>query len=184
MGQFLSTGLVTRMSVSKQEMQKGKINIEEVRERLQTNFHYNLSIFDEKEEDEYITWTISNKLMEEELIFFLKEFLYRITDDSGNADDVINKLEEKGVKNWLEIAEEKELYDFQIDKYGESEYLYFSNKDFRPSVRIDFTNIMLSAEGKIMMETYGRQFNFYKYCMIQTYKEFKIASALRIYITG
>jgi len=184
MGQFLATGLVSRMSVSKAEMQQGKITIEEIRERLEKIYYYDLSIFDEKEEDEYISWTINNKFMEEELISFLKEFLYRITSSSKNANDAIDSLEKRGVANWLEIAEEKDLYDFQIDEYGEREYMYFSNKDFRPTVKINFTCVMLSAEGKIMMEEYGRQFNFYKYCMIQAFSNFKIASALRVYITG
>jgi len=34
------------------------------------------------------------------------------------------------------------------------------------------------------MEEYGRQFNFIKYCMNKAFNEFKIAGALRIYITG
>jgi hypothetical protein len=39
-------------------------------------------------------------------------------------------------------------------------------------------------EGKIVMETYGRQFRFFKYAMVQAFKEFMLAGALRVYITG
>jgi hypothetical protein len=39
-------------------------------------------------------------------------------------------------------------------------------------------------KGKIIMEEYGQQFNFFKYCMLQAYNQFPIASALRVYITG
>ena len=184
MGQFLATGLVTKMSVSKQKMEKGKITLDEIREKLENNFHYDLSIFDEKEEDEYIVWSLNNKLMEKELIPFLKKFLYKINYYTQNTDNVIRELENNTADKWLEIAENRSLEYFQIDEYGEDEYIYFANKDFRPSIKINSTSIMFSAEGKIIMEEYGTQFNFYKYCMVQTYKEFKIASALRIYITG
>jgi hypothetical protein len=43
---------------------------------------------------------------------------------------------------------------------------------------------MLSHEGKISTEVFGRQFNFFDYCIHETFSEFPIVKALRVYISG
>ena len=67
--------------------------------------------------------------------------------------------------------------------YGEPYYLKF-DKPFVPTTAIHFSTIMLSLEGKIFMEMSARQFNFFKYCIQQTFAEFSIAKAIQVYITG
>ena len=51
-------------------------------------------------------------------------------------------------------------------------------------VTINYENIILSMEGKIIMEEYGRQFRFLKHTMKNAFKDFSLASALNIYITS
>ncbi|MBC7476057.1 MAG: hypothetical protein H7263_17375 [Candidatus Sericytochromatia bacterium] len=69
---------------------------------------------------------------------------------------------------------------FQFDEYGMCDYLEVNHSE----ISIYYDCILLSLEGKIMMEVFGRQFKFFKYTMMQTFKQFSISGALRVYITG
>ncbi|MCK5674138.1 MAG: hypothetical protein KAH95_12225 [Spirochaetales bacterium] len=80
----------------------------------------------------------------------------------------------------MELAESKSQFAFQYDDGGMWDIFRVNGS----KIRIYYDSILLSMEGKIMMEEYGRQFNFFKYTIMQTYKNFSLAGALRIYITG
>ena len=97
--------------------------------------------------------------------------------------ETLNELKNSKSENWLSLAEDKSCEEFQIDNYGIEDNLYFE-KAFNPRVSVYYESILLSMEGKIMMESYGRQFNFFKLCMTEMFKEFKLAGALRVYISG
>jgi len=43
---------------------------------------------------------------------------------------------------------------------------------------INYESLLLSMEGKVMMETFGRQFNFLKYTMMQTFQQFSLAGGI------
>jgi hypothetical protein len=81
---------------------------------------------------------------------------------------------------WLEWAESKPEEAFQLDENGACDYLRHGFTD----IDVYTDCLLLSMEGKISMETYGRQFRFFKYAMIQAFKSFPLAVALQVYITG
>lgn len=109
--------------------------------------------------------------------------MYPGKDHRKNTVEVIEKLKTTSPVDWMIIAEDKNFYFFQKNDYSKNDILLFE-KDFRPQVDVFYDCIMLSAEGKIIMEEYGRQFHFFKYCMKEAFKDFAIAGALRVYITG
>ena len=109
--------------------------------------------------------------------------MYRDKDDCIFVSDIIKKLKKTPPVEWMNIAEKYPHYFFQTDEYAENDSLYF-DKDFKPRINVRYNCISLSTEGKIVMEVYGRQFNFMKYCMKEAFKAFSIAGALRVYITG
>ena len=186
MGRYLAIGIATNLSISKVEMKKGKIRKSEFLKQLEISLHFPVSIYDVTETDDDIILTLKNEIFTSELIPFLEKFypiLYMDKDESGEAVRAINKLRTSPPSDWMKIAEEKDLYYFQKDEYGENDRLLF-DKDFQPRVKVCSDCIMFSAEGKIMMEVFGRQFSFFKYCMKEAFREFAIAGALRVYITG
>jgi hypothetical protein len=67
-----------------------------------------------------------------------------------------------------------------LDENGGCDYLRYGFSD----ISVYYDCPLLSMEGKISMETFGRQFKFLKYIMMQSFKQFTLAGALRIYITG
>ena len=183
MGQFLATGLVTKITISKDQLTKGKISTDELFNTIEQKLYYNLDIFDIKEKEEYFILKLKETIFQKELLPFLSKLLPIIHGDDAYSREVIINLQKTPSSEWMKLAERKSYDYFQIDEYGENEYLKF-DKDFNPTIKINFTSILFAMEGKIIMETYGEQFLFYKYCMIQTFKEFSLASALRTYITG
>ena len=186
MGQFLSIGIVTRLGILKKEMEKGRIEPAEVFELIENTLHYPIDIYEVTENEDAIFLTLKNDIITSELIPFLEKFypiMYRDKNDCIFVSDIINKLKNTPPVEWMNIAENDPHYFFQMDKYAENDRLYF-DKDFKPRINVRYKCISLSTEGKIVMEEYGRQFNFMKYCMNEAFKAFSIAGALRVYITG
>jgi hypothetical protein len=185
MGQYLAIGLITKASVNKQEMTKGKVSEAELTDELKKSLHFNPNIFERSENNDYLVFTLRKDVLETQLIPLLEKLYPLIYASSQDRDycEIIEKLKETEPAERLDLAESKYYIEFQKDKYGESDRLHFM-KDFRPKIKVSYDCIMLSTEGKIMMEEYGRQFNFFKYCIAQTFKEFSLAGAIRVYITG
>jgi hypothetical protein len=81
---------------------------------------------------------------------------------------------------WLQWSERKSEVAFQNDRYGIPDYMDINDQ----LIYIHYNSILLSLEGKIQMEVFGKQFRFFKYAIMQTFKEFSLAKSLRVYITG
>ncbi len=182
MGQFLSIGIVTKCIISKDNLHKHKISQDELIDKMKQNLHFEPTIYDLTDAAEVYIFNLKSAVLEEQLIPFLEKF-YPLIGNYSDFKQTIDTLKKISPNEWLKYSEEKNSYDFQSDEYGECDYLYF-NKPFNPRVNVSYEAIMLSAEGKIIMEEYGRQFKFFKYCMQSTFSEFSLAKALRVYITG
>lgn len=184
MGQFLCIGIVTECGTSKEKLQKNNITKEELVAEMTAKYYFEPTIYDFSETSESYLFKLQSTVIERQLLAFLEKFYPLVYPrESGEFESVIEQLRTSEPATWLALADEKSYAEFQLDEYGEYEYLYF-DKPFRPSAKIFSTAIMLSGEGKISMEEFGRQFNFFKYCMKETFSEFSIAKALRVYISG
>jgi hypothetical protein len=184
MGQILSIGIITQCSTSKKNLQKYKISKDELIANMTSKLHFEPAIYDFSETKEDYVFTLKSNILETQLLPFLENiypFLY--PNDEGFYEGTIEMLKNAEPSTWLELCSERSEEEFQFDEYGSPNNLYF-DKPFNPSARIHFETIMLSHEGKIMMEVYGRQFNFFKYCIQQTFSDFSIAKALNVYISG
>ena len=184
MGQFLAIGIITSCGTSKTHLQKYNITKEELITEMITQKYFEPTIYDVEETDEQYRFTLKNEVLETQLIPFLENFyplVYKKGD--GAYKETIEQLKITKPDLWLEYASHKYREEFQEDAYGEPYYLKF-DKPFVPTTAIHFSTIMLSLEGKIFMEMSARQFNFFKYCIQQTFAEFSIAKAIQVYITG
>jgi hypothetical protein len=184
MGQVLAIGIVTQCGTSKKNLQKYDITKDELVAEMIAKKHFEPAIYDFSETEEYYLFNLKSSVIEAELIAFLEKFYPLVYLERGNKFiDTIKMLKNSEPSTWIELSSENSREEFQFDKYAEPDYLYF-DKPFQPRARIFSKTIMLSLEGKIIMEEYGRQFNFFKYCMERTFPEFSIAKALRVYISG
>jgi hypothetical protein len=182
-GQYLGIGIVTECAASKRELESGGISKEELIAKMETEFYFEPSIYDFSETENSILFTLKPEVFEKQLLPFLRDFYPFIYMDSKGYVETLNEIEKINSSEWLQLAGDKSCAEFQLDEYGEKYYLYF-DKPFRPSVVISSSSILLSFEGKILMECYGKQFNFFKYCIQQTFTEYSLAKAIRVYITG
>jgi hypothetical protein len=184
MGTFLSTGIVIEMITLKEELKKAEIKNEELFSALEEKFHYNLNIFDTTETDEYLKFTLKDIVFQRELLPFLERLFPIIYGKDEEATKVIENLKAIEPSGWKNLAEKSPLYYYQLSKYGGDDWLYFE-KGFDTRIRIKYPSIIsLISEGKIIMEVYGKQFRFYKYCLKEAFREFSLASAMRIHIDG
>ncbi len=178
MGQFLAIGLTTNVGVSKKDTVA--ISSEQLLELMKTQLHFVPEIYDFVDENDAYSFSLKDEILSSQLIPLLSAVyphLYRIP---GYYEPVLKKLQELPPSEWLKWAKDKPEEAFQFDPYGMYDYLRMNNS----TIPVYYKCLMLSAEGKIVMEEYGRQFLFLKYTMTQAFQAFSLAGSLRLYITG
>jgi hypothetical protein len=187
MGRFLAMGLAHKLIISLDDLHRNKISNEELRKKIEKDCLFDLKMYDEIEADKYLLFILKNQILKKELIPFLEK-LYPIVyrkEDSNDYLDLLQQLRTTPTTQWINLAETRSNHAFQYDEYGESQYINFSEKDFRPTIRIDFTNLMLYyGYGKIVTEGIYDFLHFFKYCINDTFKEYPIVKSLHVFITG
>jgi len=187
MGQFLAIGLAHEIITSREEIRKKNISKEELRQEIEQTMLFDMKLYNETETDKSLVFTLKNQVLERDLIPFL-EVLYPIVYRNRNHDEYLKLLQElrtTSYTKWIDLAEMKSNYAFQLDEYGESQYIRFSTKDFRPTIRLYLKTLMLyMGDGKIMTEGIGNLLIFFKHCIAETFKEHPIAKSMHVYITG
>ncbi len=180
MGQFLAIGLATEIGIKKSEADKADLTLEQVQERMQHDLHYVPDIYTATEENGYYHFLLNEEVLHAELLLFLETFYPLLYSTPAYYEDALKKLAGMPPAKWLQWAQGKPEEVFQFDEYGVRDYLTVNHTD----ICVSYDAVLLSMEGKISMETYGRQFTFMKYAMMQTFRKFRLAGALRMYITG
>jgi len=182
MGQFLAIGLVTRFSVSKNDLTSANIDLTEFEHTLSEKLNYIVSYFERTESEEYFTYSLTNEQLETEMVPFLRTLYPMLYPDSpAMYTTVLSELSTKTAKEILKYAEDQPEESFQDDGYAMNDRISINKR----RISIHYRNIiMLALEGKIVMEEYGKIFAFVKKCMTLALPDQKMASCLRMYITG
>jgi hypothetical protein len=180
MGQFLAIGIVSRMSVAKKQVNKAQVSVEQLQEKMQQECYFLPELYEIDETEDFYYFQLKEAILYEQLVPFLKILYPLLYDKSAYYESVLNELETLPPSEWLAWAETKQEEAFQFDEYGTCDYLRQGFSD----IDVYYDCLLLSMEGKISMECYGRQFRFFKYAIAQAFKEFTLAGALRVYITG
>lgn len=184
MGQYLSIGIVTEFSISKEQMHKGKVEQTDVLHQLENNLYFPTAIFDKTERDDALIFTLKKEVFDSELLPFLETFYKTLYQgkDYKHASTALEELKKTSPSEWPAIAASRSLYYFQKDEYANRDTISLDIA-FLSRVDVDYYCILLSSEGKILMEEYGRLFHFLKFCMKEAFKEFALAGALRVYFS-
>jgi hypothetical protein len=174
----LAIGIVTSFSIAKKQV--GSLSLKRLSNILKKDLYYNPQIFDVAECDDYYAFTLKPDVFANQLIGLLEAIYPRIYTDKSYYTTVLDKLRNSEPPDWIIMAGYKFAEAFQEDSYAMEEHFRKGKVKFSLNTKC----ILLSMEGKICMEEYGDQFRFMKYTMVQTFKKYSLASALRIYITG
>jgi len=186
MGQFLAMGLAHEIVVSRDDLKKKKISIEELRQEMEKSLLLDLSLYDETEKDNYLVFKLKDSILETDLIPFL-EVLHPLVYGERNADEyneVLKELRSTPSSEWIDLAKRQSFEAFQYDVYGESCYIEFP-KAFQPTIRLSVKRVAIYyGHGKISTEGIDEFTDFFNYCIRKTFKEHPIAKSVQVYISG
>ena len=78
------------------------------------------------------------------------------------------------------------LDDRRFQAYQAGDDMDYFNPDIFPlrEIRVSSNNAILSIDGKIAMECYGRVFDFFSRCIAAQLQEFALSKALTVWIDG
>ena len=80
MGQFLAMGLMHQMIISRDDLKNKKISNEELRQEIEKKLLFDLKLYDETEDGEYLLFTLKDKILETDLIPFLGGYIQKFME--------------------------------------------------------------------------------------------------------
>lgn len=179
MGHEIAIGLVTSFWLSKAAMERADIDLERAKTMLKLE-NFALDIYEMEESEKTFSFNIKEDIFAEQLIPFLKAIYPCLYQNPKDYKEIIEQLGDTKPNTWLELSKTKPYQAFMYDKYAESDYL---ENNYR-NVPVNFDSIIISLDGKALMETWRELFRFLTFTMQKTFSNFPLSSALRIYFTG
>lgn len=184
MGQYLTIGIATKISVSKDEAKRqASASPEKIKEAL--NLTYNKSGIYSVDETEYSVFlTLRPEVAEPELVDLLQDFYaLRYSGKDEYIREIIDTLKKHTKWDELkEIADEKRFYYFQQDPYVITSTPCPGG--WTNSLTTYVEQILLSADGKIIMECWGNLFRFFTRLIKERLSKYKLADSLLVAISG
>jgi len=180
MGRFLVIGIATRMVADKNECEKAFKGVEGLKAAMENQFNSS-GIYQMSETESKIILELKPEVAEREWIDFIGAFYDIRYSDYVERDMVFEELSQKdNLKDWLEIAEGKEFEGYQATHF------YYCPMD-SPSAFYDayvsMDVVILSLDGKIMMECYDSLFDFFTRLIREKLSNYRLADSLIIDIT-
>lgn len=172
MGAYLHIGFVVKATTTLPK------NLSKANFQKEVEEYYPSEVFDCAESEAGgITLTLRSNITTTELAPFVRD-IYK--DWSGQIDqDAMDFIEENiNDPNWLEKAEEADLYRFYIQDYG----VYDSFKIAGEKIGFRLTVVTLGSEGKFSMEESESTLGFMETCAQRAYVQYKLAKAFRVYV--
>ena len=185
MGQYLTIGLLTSIAIDKERARKeSSATPEEVRDVVQKVYNQS-GIYDLVEDDDAVYLKLKPEVANAEMVDFLEDF-YRLRygekDWSGKAD--MGKIKSrKTLEEWLELADGSCMEAFQLDRYVWVS-TPFRREVWRYQLDTGATQIILSIDGKILMECYKDLFDFLTRMIRERLSKYRLADALLVSISG
>lgn len=182
MGRFLCIGIKTRVIVGRSDLPKfppGETSAQTIIERNMVDSElYDLTITDNE-----LIYSLKEEIVGKEWNAFLKEFYKMRYAETGRQTDDDDALEAVSacttLKDWLSIASKKQFECYQMDTHR---CVFYFDKGSHRSY-IDIEDIILSMDGKIIMECYNDLFRFLRSCIKKRFAHYKLAATLDVYIS-
>lgn len=184
MGQYLTIGIATTISISKDRAKRqASATPEKIREALESC--YNKSGLYTVEENEYSVYlSLRPEVAEPELLDLLQDFYaMRYTRKAEGIENLLDELRSHGKwEEWMEIANDKRYEYFQKDEYVVTSTPYKGG--WSNSLTTNVEQIILSIDGKIIMECWGDLFDFFTRLIKEKLSKYRLAESLMVEISG
>ena len=188
MGQYLTIGLVTGIAISKGRAKaEAKATPEEVRDVLQKTYNQN-DIYLLGEDEDAVWLTLRPEVAEAEMPDFLTDFYHLHYSNESRSQEYVKKAldmvrSKSTLTEWLDLAKNGHLYYFKEDSYVWVTTPFSRGVwDYRLTTRA--TQIMLSMDGKILMECYGGLFDVFTRLFRERLSKYRLAGGLLVAISG
>ncbi len=182
MGRFLCIGLNTQLVISRTPYRRPEVSQEEV-EKAVEQFWVNKDIYDLSVTEKDWIYTLKKEAIEKEWLSFLKDF-YEMRYTGCGVEKYVNKAlemlsERSGFEEWMALANERMNPFYQTDKRLD----WVSAGKWVSIYDMQIECVLLSMDGKIIMECYRDVLRFFTYCVRERLKHYRLAQAVEVYIS-
>lgn len=175
MGAYLHIGFVAKAICNlPNDIHKDKL-LQEIED------YYPNDTFNCAESDGKIELALKPDLVQAELLLFVRQVYEDFHGDPerGWLKTALEFIgQHAGTTDWLERAEESELYDFSPIDYG----LYDDFEIDGKRIRLNTILVGLGTEGKFLMEECDKTLNFMETCAQRAYDGFRLGKAFRVFV--
>ena len=185
MGQYLTIGLLTSIAIDKERARKNaSATPEEVKDALQKAYNQS-GIYELGEDENAVYLRLKPEVANPEMAAFIEDF-YRLR--YGEAENEWKKAMDeikncRSLSEWLKLADERSVYLFQSD-----DFVWvatpFRREVWRHMLETRATQIMLSMDGKILMECFGSICGFFTRMIRERLSKYQLANGLLVSISG
>lgn len=185
MSTYLSTGIIVEMTIPTKSRHGILVTLEDVCEKLVQENGFNLALYEVITDESTFLFRLRSDVLESQLPEFLKNYYALMyassTESAENGTDIIAAIDGLNTSEILDLARSKSYMMFQLDSYCDA--LYFRDIPFRPSLTVSYRTIILSVEGKALIECYRTHFKFFKKCMLSAFSAFPLISTVQVFLT-
>lgn len=182
MGRYLCIGLNSKLEISRTPYRKPEVSQEEM-EMAVKQFWVNEDIYDFSFTEENWIYTLRKEAVEKEWLSFLKDFYeirYKGSGDKKYVDEVLEMLSKHtDFEGWMDMANQRMHPFYQMDK----RLAWVSAGKWDSIYRMEVESILLSMDGKIIMECYEDILRFFTRCVRERLKHYQLMQALEVYLS-
>lgn len=181
MGCFLVIGIATEIVANKAEAEKQFKGIENFKAAFEKKFNAN-GIYQMKETESRIVLELIPEIVEKEWVEFIQAFYgIRYAPDESDHQFALEAIsKENNVEAWYKLAEEKCLESYQeLPLY----YYPMESPSFWGHFHVGMDFIILSLDGKIIMECYDSLFEFFTRIIREKLANYLLSDSLFVYIS-
>jgi hypothetical protein len=175
MGAYLHVGFVAKATTSLSNGISKEELLEEIKE------YYPGDTYLCVEEGNELIFTLKPEVLQAELLPFVRQVYEDFHGDPerGWLKTALEFIQKSvGSPDWLEQAEEADLYDFSPSDDGLSDDFKIKGKD----IHLYTSLVTLGSEGKFLMEESSKTLGFMETCARQSYNKFRLGRTFRVFV--
>lgn len=181
MGCFLVIGIATEIVANKAEAKKQFKGIENFKTAFEEKFNAS-GIYQMKETESRIILELKPDIMRKEWVEFIQAFynIRYITDESDQQIAIEAIAEKNNAEEWYKLAEER-----CFESYQELPLYYYpmESPSFWGDFHVGMDLIILSLDGKIIMECYNSLCEFFTRIIREKLTNYLLSDSLFVYIS-
>ena len=179
MGQFLVIGIATRITADKLRVEKEFKDIKYFKTLFEKKIN-SAGIYQLSETENTIELRLKSEIAEQEWPDFIQAF-YSLRYQPHENDEIIEYLyQRKTLKEWISLGEEKLYQNYQLANL----HYYIHDYHFNCNIPILMNMMVLSLDGKIIMECYDELFAFFTRLIRERLSNYRLANSLCVDIIG